>query len=87
MTGLCPQTTTFLKKKDSRSGIEPRPLCFKPADKPSCRPPLVIPRDNSGKRAALWVSETILLYVHRNEYGIRNTEMLFNKAIAPFEVV
>ena len=39
-TRLCPQTTTFLKKKESRSGMEPRPLCFKPPHKPSCRPPL-----------------------------------------------
>ena len=54
-TRLCPQTTTFLMKKESRSGIEPRPLCFKPAHKPSCRPPLVIPPDNSGKGAGLWM--------------------------------
>jgi len=33
-TRLCPQTTTFLKKKESRSGMEPRPLCFKPPHKP-----------------------------------------------------
>ena len=26
VTGQCPQTTTFLKRKDSRSGIEPRSL-------------------------------------------------------------
>ena len=26
VTGQCPQTTTFLKKKESRSGIEPRPF-------------------------------------------------------------
>ena len=24
----CPQTTTFLKRKESRSGIEPRPFCL-----------------------------------------------------------
>ena len=54
-TRLCPQTTTFLMKKGSRSGIEPRPLCFKPAHKPSCRPPLVIPPDKSGKGAGLWM--------------------------------
>ena len=24
VTGQCPQTTTFLKRKESRSGIEPR---------------------------------------------------------------
>ena len=54
-TRLCPSTTTFLMKKESRSGIEPRPLCFKQAHKPSCRPPLVIPPDNSGKGAGLWM--------------------------------
>ena len=26
--GQCPQTTTFLKRKESRSGIEPRSFCF-----------------------------------------------------------
>ena len=46
-TRLCPSTTTFLMKKESRSGIEPRPLCFKPAHKPSCRPPLVITLDGA----------------------------------------
>ena len=54
-TRLCPQTTTFFKKKDSRSRIELRPFWFKPAHKPSCRPPLVIPPDNSRKRAGLWM--------------------------------
>ena len=24
----CPQTTTFLKRKDSRSGFEPRQICL-----------------------------------------------------------
>ena len=24
----CPQNTTFLKRKESRSGIEPRPFCL-----------------------------------------------------------
>ena len=28
-TTLCPQTTTFLKRTESRSGIEPRPFCFR----------------------------------------------------------
>ena len=28
VTGQCPQTTTFLKRKESRSGIEPRPFCL-----------------------------------------------------------
>ena len=55
VTGQCPQTTTFLKRKESRSGIEPKPFCFKPAHKPSCHPPLVIPPDNSGKGAGLWM--------------------------------
>jgi len=27
----CPQTTTFLKRKGSRSGVEPRPFCRLPA--------------------------------------------------------
>ena len=54
-TRLCPQTTTFLKKKESRSGIKPRPFSFKPAHKPSCRPPLVIPPYKSGKGAGLWM--------------------------------
>ena len=52
-TRLCPQT--FLMKKESRSGIELRPLCFKPAHKPSCRPPLVIPPNKSGKGVGLWM--------------------------------
>ena len=54
-TRLCPQTTTFLKKKDSWSGIETRPFCFKSAHKPSCRLPLVIPLDNSRKGVGLWM--------------------------------
>ena len=37
----------LFKEKGEPSGIEPRPLCFKPAHKPSCRPPLVIPPHNS----------------------------------------
>ena len=28
VTRQCPQTTTFLKRKESRSGIEPRPFCL-----------------------------------------------------------
>ena len=28
VTRQCPQTTTFLKTKESRSGIEPRPFCL-----------------------------------------------------------
>ena len=28
VTRQCPQTTTFLKRKEGRSGIEPRPLCL-----------------------------------------------------------
>ena len=28
VTRQCPQTTTFLKRKDSRSGIEPRSFCL-----------------------------------------------------------
>ena len=28
VTGQCPQTTTFLKRKESRSGIEPRSFRF-----------------------------------------------------------
>ena len=28
VTRQCPQTTTFLKRKESRSGIEPRPFCI-----------------------------------------------------------
>ena len=27
VTRQCPQTTTFLKRKDSQSGFEPRSLC------------------------------------------------------------
>ena len=27
VTRQCPQTTTFWKRKESRSGIEPRPFC------------------------------------------------------------
>ena len=35
VTRQCPQTTTFLKRKESRSGIEPRSFCLpaKPAHK------------------------------------------------------
>ena len=32
VTRQCPQTTTALKRKEGRRGIEPRPLCF-----PACR--------------------------------------------------
>ena len=50
------QTTTFLKKKESQGGIEPRrPFCFKPALKLSCRLPLAIPPDNGGKGVGLWM--------------------------------
>ena len=28
VTRQCPQTTTFLKRKESRSGIKPRPFCL-----------------------------------------------------------
>ena len=28
VTRPCPQTTTFLKRKKRRSGIDPRPFCF-----------------------------------------------------------
>ena len=28
VTRRCPQTTTFLKRRESRSGIEPRPFCL-----------------------------------------------------------
>ena len=63
-TRLCPQTTAFLKKKESQSGIEPRPLCFKPAHKPSCWPPLVIPPGNSGKGAGLWMGLCSLLNIY-----------------------
>ena len=28
VTRQCPQTTTFLKRKESRSGIEPRSFCL-----------------------------------------------------------
>ena len=28
VTRPCPQTTTFLKRKETRSGIEPRPFCL-----------------------------------------------------------
>ena len=52
---LCPLTTAFLKKKESQSRIKLRPFCFKLAHKPSCRLPLVIPPDNSGKGAGLWM--------------------------------
>ena len=51
VTRLCPKTTTFLKRKESRSGIEPMPFCL-PALQPSgqngsqgksfCRLPLVV---------------------------------------------
>ena len=45
------------KGEPKRNRAEP-PLCFKPPHKPSCRPPLVMPPDNSGKgsglRMGLW---------------------------------
>ena len=73
---LCPQTTTFLKKKDSRSGIETRPFCFRPAHKPSCRPPLVVPPDNSGKGAGLWMGlfplPRLLFFSHPKAKTINN---------------
>ena len=28
VTRQCPQTTTFVKRRDGRSGIEPRPFCL-----------------------------------------------------------
>ena len=28
VTRQCPQTTTFLKKRESQSGIKPRPFCL-----------------------------------------------------------
>ena len=37
VTRQCPQTATFLKRKDSRSGIEPRSFCL-PAKRPTARP-------------------------------------------------
>ena len=60
--------TTFLMKKNSRSGIEPRSLCFKPAHKPSCRPPLVIPPDNSGKGAGLWMGPCLITDAHNTDH-------------------
>ena len=33
VTRRCPQTTTLLKRKESRSGIEPRPLICLPAQR------------------------------------------------------
>ena len=30
VTRQCPQTTTFLKRRERRSGIEPRPFCLPP---------------------------------------------------------
>ena len=66
VTRLCPLTTTFLKRKESRSGIEPRPLCFKPAHKPFCRPPLVIRRDKSGKGAGCGLVSVPLFSVNVN---------------------
>ena len=35
VTRPCPQTTTFTGRKESRSGIEPRPFC---ADQPNASP-------------------------------------------------
>ena len=37
VTRQCPQTTTFLKRKESRSGIEPRSFCL-PAYRVTARP-------------------------------------------------
>ena len=37
VTGQCPQTTTFLKRKESQSGFEPRSLCL-PAQRLTARP-------------------------------------------------
>ena len=37
VTRQCPQTTTFLKRKETRSGIEPRPFCL-PAQRLTARP-------------------------------------------------
>ena len=77
-TRLCPQTTTFLKKKDIQSGIEPRPLCFKPTHKPSCRPPLVIPPDNSRKGAGLWMGLWLLSSRSRSQWALFYIYMIKN---------
>ena len=45
----------LFEEKESRSGIEPKSFYFKPAHKPYCWPPFVIPRGNSGKGAGLWM--------------------------------
>ena len=37
VTRQCPPTTTFLKRRESRSGIEPRPFCL-PAERLTARP-------------------------------------------------
>ena len=45
VTRQCPQTTTFLKRKDSRRGIEPWSLCL-PAQCFTARPNRLTPRVN-----------------------------------------
>ena len=37
VTRQCPQTATFFKRRESRSGVEPRPLCL-PAKRLTSRP-------------------------------------------------
>ena len=37
VTRQCPQATTFFKRKENRSGMEPRPFCL-PAERLTARP-------------------------------------------------
>ena len=100
VTRLCPKTTTFFKRKESRSGIEPMPFCL-PALQPSgqngsqcksfCRPPLVVHlaiSDSGNKRGGaveLW--HTAPLKLQALVYDILpSTTAVFSYAIGSREL-
>ena len=56
VTRQCPQTTTLLKRKENRSGVEPRSSAYQPNALP------LGPTDSQPKK----ILTLVLLYVHRN---------------------
>ena len=60
VTGQCLQTTTFLKRKESRSGIEPRSFLYRG---PSAYQPNALPLGQTGSQgsglARIWVSVSL----------------------------
>ena len=83
-TGQCPQTTTFLKRKESRSGIEPRSFHL-PAKRHTTRPnrshlpilvhQLYIPEGQRSVPATFSVSERRIFPCY-NERPVRKTASL-----------